>query len=319
MSIKINNFQMDSASKAKVKIECFEIYDTEKAPIGIVQFTHGLSEATEFFLPILKHLAENGYYVISMDYLGHGKTAGPGLVGITPSDTNKAIWKDMLNLQTIATKKYPNLPVFMYAHSMGSMMTRTFLAMYGDKVHVKACFLSGDSALPSLTYRLVPAANILGRLISHYPGDIEKRRNSYVEKNYGDKLPLPTKLMMSWISFDKAHRVNFANSPYSSGVNTDPKNLIGFVLKAFSTFAYADKEGWEYKIPDETLIFHGCGHWDIAGFLGYGPTILHNKLIAAGKKSELKLYNRSMHEVHVEKEAKNGIYKDILEVFDPKK
>lgn len=316
MAIKINEFTMKSTSKANVDLQCVEVFDDSKKPKGIVQFTHGLSECTEMFMPVLKWLAENGYYVVSMDYLGHGKTVGPGCVGITPSDTNKAIWKDMYNLQKKALKKYPKLPVYMYAHSMGSMMTRTFLVKYKNKVHVNACFLSGDSSLPSVTFLLIPLFHILGVFLSHYPQDLEKRRNTFELKDYGKKVPIVTRAMMSWISFDKEHRTNFANSPYSSGVNASMINILSFVLKAFTTFASADKLGWANKFPDETYIFHGCGRWDIAGFLGFGPKILHSKLEKAGKNHDLKLYKHSMHEVHVEKEAKDGFYKDIIEVFN---
>ncbi len=316
MSAVCNRFTMKSSSKDSVEIQCFEIFDDTKKQKGIVHFTHGFSECTEMFIDVLEYLAENGYYVISMDFLGHGITVGPGCVGITPNDTNKAIWKDMYNLQKLAVDKHPNLPVFMYGHSMGAMMVRTFLVKYRKKIHVNACFLSGDSALPSITFLLVPAAHILGRVVSNYPTSLIKRKEKFVEKNYGNNIPLATKILTSWISFNKDHRIRFANSPYSSGVNASMRHLLGFVLKALSTFAYADTIGWAKKMPNETFVFHGCGQWDIAGFLGFGPRMLHGKLEKAGKKHDFKLYKKSMHEVHVEDEAKDGFYKDILEVFD---
>lgn len=316
MAIQKSNFTFTSASKKKVEINCFKWCDDAVKPIGVVIITHGLSENVEMFEDQARFLAENGYICMGMDFLGHGTTNGPGCVGITPNDTNEAIWKDMYKIYCIAKEEYPDLPVFSFSHSMGSMMIRTFLAMYGDKLDIKACFLTGDSALPSFLYKLVPAANILGNILTRYDKDLKKRRETFKMTDYGQNVPFARLLPFFWLSFDKQNRINYVNSPYSGGANADFRHVITFVIKALSTFAYADKKGWAEKIPDNTVIHHGCGHWDIPGFLGFGPKTVHKKLLEAGKKTELHLYLRALHEVHAEKGIRKQFHRDLLRLFN---
>ena len=87
-------------------------------------------------------------------------------------------------------------------------------------------------------------------------------------------------------------------------------------LKALSCFAYADRPGWAERIPDETLLHHGCGQWDIPGLLGLGPKLIHRDLLAAGKKTELHLYFRAMHEVHAEMGIREEFHRDLLTLFN---
>ena len=316
LAVQKTNFTFRSASKAGVTLNCFKYVDDTKIPVGVVIITHGLSECIEMFEDQAMFLAENGYICVGMDFLGHGTTNGPGCVGIAPDDTNEAIWKDMFTIYEMARNEYPDLPVFSFAHSMGAMMVRTFLAMYGDKLDIKAGFFTGDSHLPSLMYKLVPAANILGRMISHYPKDLEKRRATFVLKDYGQDPPLLRRLPFFWIAFDRQDIINYLNSPYSGGANADLRNVIGFALKALSCFAYADKKGWAENVPDNTVLHHGCGMWDIPGLLSLGPRLIHHDLKKAGKKTELHFYLRAMHEVHAEMGIRDEFHRDLLKLFN---
>lgn len=315
MSVQKTNFTFPSASKAGVDIQCFQWKDDTKKSLGIVHITHGLSQNTEMFEEVAMYLAEHGYVCVGLDLLGHGATAGAGLAGITPSDTNTAVWKDIFTLYNLMRDKYPGLPYFMYGHSMGSTITRAFLVKYRDKIDIKACFLSADSSLPSITYLLIPPAYVLGRLISRWPSALEKRRAKFVLKNCGNHPPILLRLLLSWLSFDQQHLFDYINSPYC-GINADYRHIVGFVMKGFTTFALADKKGWENKIPDNTVIHHGCGRWDMMGYFGAGPKMLHKKLLAAGKKTELKLYDHAMHEVYAESAVKDQFNADMLKLFN---
>lgn len=316
MAVQKTNFHFLSASKENVTLNCFKYVDETKIPVGVVIITHGLSENIEMFEDQAVFLAENGYICAGMDFLGHGSTNGPGCVGITPDDTNEAIWKDMFTLYRMLKDEYPDLPMFSFSHSMGSMMVRTFLAMYGDQLDFRACFFTGDSHLPSFTHRLVPAANLLGRLLTRYPEDLEKRRASFHLTDYGQHPPFYRRVPLFWLSFTQQNIINYINNPYSGGANADMRHVITFVVKALSCFAYADMPGWAEKIPDRTVLHHGCGQWDVPGLLGLGPKLIHRDLLKAGKKTELHLYKRAMHEVHAEMGIREEFHRDLLKLFN---
>lgn len=316
MAVQKTTFTFRSVSKAGVDLNCFQWKDDCKEPVGIVMITHGLSENVEMFEQQALFLAEHGYVCAGMDFLGHGTTVGEGCVGIAPSDANTAIFEDMFQLYGILKEKYPGLPMYSFSHSMGSMMIRAFLAMYGDRVDIKACFLTGDSVLPEVFRWIIPFAHVLGNWLSPYPKALEKRRAVFVKKDYGNDPPKLRKLMLFWLSFDQQNIINYINSPYSGGANADFRNVFGFAMKAIEMFTLADKKGWAEKIPDNTVIHHGCGQWDIPGFLGLGPRIIHRNLKKAGKKTELHLYFRSMHEVHAESGIREQFHNDMLTLFE---
>lgn len=314
MAVQKTKFTFPSASKESVDIHCFRYQDDSREPIGIVQLTHGLSEGIEAFEDLIYFLAENGYICAGMDILGHGETAGPGCVGITPDDTNTAVWKDMLTLYKILHDGNPGLPHYSYSHSMGSVMIRAFLAMYADQVDFTGCFFSADSHLPSFGYKLIGPANLLGRLLTNYNKDLAKRRATYIYKNYGQHPPVIKRILFFWLSFDQQHIIDFINNPYSGGASL--YQLVMFVVKALSTFVLADKKGWAEKIPADTVYHHGCGRWDVPGLFGKGPKIVHRELEAAGRKSELHLYPDSMHEPFGERKVRNQFKADLLKFFN---
>lgn len=41
--------------------------------------------------------------------------------------------EDEHTLKQLVQEKYPDIPYFMYGHSMGSIMARQFIAKYGDE------------------------------------------------------------------------------------------------------------------------------------------------------------------------------------------
>ncbi len=314
MTMKKTEFTFPSASKEPVDIHAFCYQDERREPVGIVQITHGLSEHMEGFEDLISFLTENGYICVGMDLLGHGKTAGPGCTGITPDDTNKAIWKDMLTLYQRLHAEHPELPYFSYSHSMGSVMMRAFLAMYAGQVDFQGCFFSADSHLPAFGHKLIVPANLLGRLLTNYKKDLAKRRATYTYQDYGQHPPIIKRILFFWLSFDQQHIKDYINDPYSGGATLF--NLVTFVVKALSTFVLADQKGWAEKVPADTVYHHGCGRWDIPGFLGKGPGMVHRDLEAAGRKTELHLYQNSMHEPFGERKVRDQFFADLLTFFN---
>ncbi len=70
-----------------------------------------------------------GYIVAADDHVGHGKTA---MYNDTWGDWGDAGFHTMMEdehkLKEIVSKMYPDLPYFMFGHSMGSFITRDFAA-----------------------------------------------------------------------------------------------------------------------------------------------------------------------------------------------
>ena len=97
-----------------------------KNPKANVLVIHGMQEHKERYEGIANFLQEAGYNVVTSDLRGHGKDA-PKLSHIADKDGDKLIIKDQQKITEYINEQFPNLPVMILAHSMGTMITRVLL------------------------------------------------------------------------------------------------------------------------------------------------------------------------------------------------
>lgn len=108
----------------------------EKAPYkGIMQLVHGMSEYKERYLPFMEYLAEHGYVSVIHDHRGHGKSVkSKDDLGYMYGGGAAALLQDMLTVNQHIKEKYPNLPVVLFGHSMGSLAVRAFAAKHDSEI-----------------------------------------------------------------------------------------------------------------------------------------------------------------------------------------
>ena len=105
------------------------------APKAIVQFSHGMCEHKERYIPFMEYLCDNGYACIIHDHRGHGASVkSEEHLGFFYSGGWKALVEDILAVNTFAHGMFPGIPLFLFGHSMGSMAVRSFTKRYDDKI-----------------------------------------------------------------------------------------------------------------------------------------------------------------------------------------
>jgi alpha-beta hydrolase superfamily lysophospholipase len=93
-------------------------WSTEKKPKVLVVIVHGLGEHSGRYAHVAKVFNENGIQVFSFDQRGHGKSEGPR--GHTPS--GEQLMYDVVKAINVAKETFePDLPVFLYGHSLGAL------------------------------------------------------------------------------------------------------------------------------------------------------------------------------------------------------
>ena len=111
------------------------IYVPACKPKGIVQVIHGFGEHSRRYLHMISAFLDAGYIVAADDHVGHGKTAMVNDVWGDWGDKGPhTMMEDEHALKAIVCEKYPDLPYFLFGHSMGSFITRDFIAKYGDEL-----------------------------------------------------------------------------------------------------------------------------------------------------------------------------------------
>lgn len=111
----------------------FLLYEAKTAKASVLMI-HGMEEHKERYDEFANYLSERGYNVLVADLRGHGKNA-PLLSHIADKDGDKLIVEDQRELTNFLKEKYPNLPVIIFAHSMGTIITRNLMQEDSKNYH----------------------------------------------------------------------------------------------------------------------------------------------------------------------------------------
>lgn len=100
-------------------------FDVEN-PKAVVQFIHGMEEHQERYEDFAHFLNKNGYCVVSSDMRGHGKTAET-LGFFKEKNGYASLIYDQMHIRSFISKQYKDVPVYLFAHSMGTIISRVLL------------------------------------------------------------------------------------------------------------------------------------------------------------------------------------------------
>ncbi len=118
------------------------------APKKIVQFVHGMAERKERYLEIMEFLAEKGYLCVCNDHRGHGESVKEEAdLGWFGDYDGKAIVEDTVMVTEHIKAQYPDLPVVLFGHSMGSLVVRCCVQAY-DRLYEKLVVCGSPSKNP---------------------------------------------------------------------------------------------------------------------------------------------------------------------------
>ena len=111
------------------------VYEPENTPKGIVQLVHGMCEYKKRYEPFMEFLAQNGYIAACHDQRGHGESVEKETdFGWMRDFYGKAIVEDCAKVTKWLKSTYPDLPVTLLGHSMGSMVVRCYLREHDDLI-----------------------------------------------------------------------------------------------------------------------------------------------------------------------------------------
>lgn len=98
---------------------------------GIIQLVHGMSEYRERYVPFMEFLADAGFLCVIHDHRGHGDSVKTSEdYGYFYERSGTYIVEDTHQLTYLMKKEYPNLPYFLFGHSMGSLVVRAYTKKY---------------------------------------------------------------------------------------------------------------------------------------------------------------------------------------------
>ena len=111
----------------------------DEQPKAIILLVHGYAEHAGRYHYFAEHCVAKGYAVFAIDHWGHGQSDGtPGYV------PDFSVFHDGVDqLLACAKEDFPDLPVMLVGHSMGGLISATYLLANQSKF--LACVLSGPA------------------------------------------------------------------------------------------------------------------------------------------------------------------------------
>ena len=134
MSKKYEGSFLSEADALEISVLCL-MPDTGIQPCGIVQLVHGMSEHKERYIPFMEYLTEKGYITVIHDHRGHGKSvADKNDLGYMYGGGAEAMLRDMLTVNSEIRRHFPELPLILFGHSMGSLAVRAFTSEHDNSM-----------------------------------------------------------------------------------------------------------------------------------------------------------------------------------------
>ena len=277
--------------------------DTE--PRAIVQIIHGIAEYIDRYDEFMSFLADNGIIAVGTDHLGHGKSIeSEEQTGFFAYENG---WdyavRDEEVLRLAMHENYPELPIIVFGHSMGSFMARTLLIRYPDAFN--AAIISGTGNQGSA---LVNGGLFMGNFVTGLKGahHYSKFLNNLAFGSY-NKIYENPKTEYDWLSRDEANVQKYIDDPLCGFIPTcslfrDMMTGVKFITNKKNLTA----------MNKDMPVYFMSGDMDPVGECGKGVQKAYNNFLEAGMKDvSIKLYPGGRHEM-LNEINKDEVYSDIL-------
>ncbi len=109
--------------KSKDGLKLYARAWTSEQAKGVVALVHGMGEHIDRYDHLANYFNAAGFSVLGFDHRGHGQSEGKR--GHTPNF--EAYLDDVEVLLTQTRTRFPNLPIFLYGHSMGGNVVLNYL------------------------------------------------------------------------------------------------------------------------------------------------------------------------------------------------
>ena len=157
-------------------------------------------------------MVKEGYGLYANDHRGHGKTAKSQRERGIFADKNgwDIVVEDMVQLTKHIEKQWPGKPIILFGHSMGSLLARHYISLYGQKIEVVIlCGTSGQHGL------LVDVGRNLAKMECALRGKTYKsnllNKLSFGSFNIAFQ---PARTEFDWLSRDEREVDQYINDPH---------------------------------------------------------------------------------------------------------
>ena len=293
-----------NSSTGKNKIHA-RMCTPDAEPKAIVQIIHGIAEYIDRYDDFMTFLAKNGFIAVGTDHLGHGKS-------IEKEDQRGFFayengWdyavRDEEVLRLAMRENYPELPIIVFGHSMGSFLARTLIIRYPEAYNAAVISGTGNQGAALVNGGLFMGNLITGLMGAHH---YSKLLNNLAFGSY-NKIYENPKTDYDWLSRDEANVQKYIDDPLcgfipSCSLFRDMMTGVKFITNKKNLT----------KMNKNMPVYFMSGSMDPVGECGKGVEKAYNNFIEAGMNDvSIKLYPEGRHEM-LNEINKKEVYSDVL-------
>lgn len=284
-------------------------WSPDSPPKAVVQIAHGMAEHSARYERFAQALTDAGYEVYAGDHRGHGQTAGPQDVGYFADEHGFDTVVDDMHALTLRIKDdHPDLPVFLFGHSMGSFLSRSYVTRYGSEL--AGLVLSGTGGSAGLLGKA-------GRGIAGAQARIKGRRhpsglmNTLTFGQYNAQFK-PARTDFDWLSRDPAEVDKYVADPKCGELFT-----VGFYADLLHGLERVNDVKEVSSTPADLPILLVSGSKDpVGGKDAKGVREVAARLRTVGvREVTTTIYPEARHEL-LNETNRDEVTADLIEWFD---
>ena len=272
---------------------------------AVLQICHGVAEHIARYDGFARALNEQGIVVAGHDHLGHGKSLPEGgtPVYFGQGNTWNTVVDDIYVLHQRLKQRYPDVPLCIMGHSMGSFLARSYAARHGDDIDAFVfCGTAGHNPV-------MPIAKLIANAeIKRTGGNVPSKKLDLLAFGAYNK-PFEQRTTFDWLSANQANVDRYIADP-----------LCGFTFTAaafrdlFTGLSEVSRKDWAANVPNRPILVI-AGDKDPVGSMGKGPTEVAGRLLNSGHDVILKLYPGMRHEI-LNETGKKKVWQDVLDFLN---
>lgn len=286
----------------------YYVYKPEGEIKGMMQISHGMCEYIERYEPHIDFFTNQGYLVFGNDHLGHkgSVTSKADLGYMGHKDGWKNLYEDVHTLSTMMRKEYPELPLFLFGHSMGSFVARSVIGAYGKEYDgAIICGTGGTNKMAAMGIKAIHVVRALkgertrSKLLTNLSfGSYNKRYDKI--RTDRDWLTREPSVIDTYLK-DEYCNFTFTAAGY--------EDLI-------SILQHVSSDAWYDSIPASLPLFLISGTMDPVGDYGEGVKEVDRRLREREHDDySMKLYEGMRHELFNEV-GHEEVYNDVLDFMN---
>lgn len=177
------DFWLKSPDQTNIRVRKW--INKTNSPKAIVQLSHGMVEHIDRYSPFAEFLLSHNIFVFGNDHRGHGKTGlEQGLLGyLSDEDGFEKTKEDLYTVTKYIQQHYPNTPILLFGHSMGSFLARRYIQTYSHDVSGLILSGTGYFSLPEIKLGKILANRLPPKEKSHIMNYITTGSNNRAIKH----------------------------------------------------------------------------------------------------------------------------------------